>query len=1214
MYSVSNVYQNAAVASARECRARVTIDGKVITDDGDLRKITYDRGDGKKLVGSITSQKAAIELIDRDGQYADISGDVLVEIGLTLPDGTVEYVPMPPLYVDHVDTDKAAKTATVTAYDKIQNTGTIKIKALSNITYPITIKAYLAAVCALCGLQHDGGDFLGSDRQLTEPPNFSGEETCRQVLGQIAEAALCNGQLDREGKLSLIPVWTQAPESGETARTEKIAGRTMETGTGDKGPDNPYTLAGVAPVKTMICGKNLIGLESPCQIGSSVEGTGSATVERYNNGVTLTMPSASSATWAAERLWWPITAGTYTLRVKMETNDSAFTPNLGVYMKKTLTDTAEALTTVTASGSKTITVGASGYIGLYLHLTMDTGNTGARTVRYYDIQLESGNTATAYEPYTGATVTLPTLEPLYGDGTVSDEYDAATGIETRRWKRMELDGTENWHLSGTVETSKYRPTLVLSDIVTLDSNQVLPDIVCTHYQTQTMYNSYRCTTGVSMDTTASKGMAVYDANYDTNSLAAWKSYLAAQKAAGTPVTVVYRLTEPVVTKHPGPHLRVMDENVMFDVGINDEHGPINRLVLSRDPQGDIVYREDADSVASRGPSELVISNNGILDYGAEDKRLAVIEDLWNAIKGCCLRSHRIKWRGDPAADTGDILCIKTAGKVYRSAVAGESLIYNGGISSTITLDLPGQTEATNTKGGLTIGEAVKRTEINVNKVSGEITSLAQRVDTVQVSASAAQAKADEAAAAAAAAQSAAEDADAKAAAAAADLTTAKQNLAAVTGRVDATEEEVAAAQAAVAEAQAAADKANADAASAQAAADAAKQAADAAQADVNALAVRVTTAETSITQNSEQILLRATKTEVTTAINDIEIGGRNLLPRTGTFDGWYKESSITFETDGEGITIAVFSELESSAWRTLANYASDLVLPVEMLYGNILTLSVWVKVEDADAFAALSSGGIYLVAAGCASRTSLTRTKWHTITTGGLRTGFESGKWVRVSYTFTVEDETFFESGSGDDVGMFYIQIQGNTTLPFSIKKPKLEYGNKPTDWTPAPEDTENEITEAIDKQTRNISSQIQQTADQITQTVSETYATKDSVQETVSASTELLSDSFTVRLEKLQEKTDANTASAEETREQFETLSQYMRYGDGVLELGDSSSPILLQHKNDRIQFVLSDGTVQSLWTPTTWELTNLLRFRLGPGVLVVQPNGSISGIKAVD
>lgn len=328
-----------------------------------------------------------------------------------------------------------------------------------------------------------------------------------------------------------------------------VQGETIETGTGDKGPDNPYAVAGVVPAAVSAAGKNLIGMESPYQIASSVEGIGSATVERYNNGVTLTMPSASSHIWLAERLWWPITAGTYTLRVKMATNDSAFTPSLGVYLKKSLTDTAAALTTLTASGSKTIMVGASGYIGLYLHLTMDTGNTGARTVRYYDIQLEPGNTVTDYEPYTGTTVTLPTLEPLCGDGVIWDEYDAATGIETRRWKRVELDGTENWHLSGTVETSKYRPTLVLSDIVTLDSNQVLPDIVCTHYQTQTMYNSYRCTTGVSMDTTASNGMAVYDANYDTNSLAAWKSYLAAQKAAGTPVTVVYRLTEPVVTQH-----------------------------------------------------------------------------------------------------------------------------------------------------------------------------------------------------------------------------------------------------------------------------------------------------------------------------------------------------------------------------------------------------------------------------------------------------------------------------------------------------------------------------------------------------------------------------------------------------------------------------------------------------------------------------------------
>lgn len=432
----------------------------------------------------------------------------------------------------------------------------------------------------------DNGDFIGPQG----PQGVSGV-----YVGEGEMPAGYNVQIDPSGEADVCITKAEADTrysnaltgmaSGTMAhmtdvgigslRRLAVLGETAEAGTGDKGPDHPYVVDGVVPAAVSAAGKNLIGMESPYQIASSVVGADSATVERYNNGVTLTMPSASSATWAAERLWWPITAGTYTLQVKMETNDSAFTPNLGVYTKKTLTDTAEALTTLTASGSKTIMVGASGYIGLYLHLTMDTGNTGARTVRYYDIQLEPGNTATAYEPYTGATVTLPTLEPLYGDGTVSDEYDAATGIETRRWKRMELAGTENWHLSGTVETSKYRPTLVLSDIVTLDSNQVLPDIVCTHYQTQTMYNSYRCTTGVSMDTTASNGMAVYDANYDTNSLAAWKAYLAAQKAAGTPVTVVYQLAEPVVTQRdparvipPAPVCNVYADQGDVDVTYN----------------------------------------------------------------------------------------------------------------------------------------------------------------------------------------------------------------------------------------------------------------------------------------------------------------------------------------------------------------------------------------------------------------------------------------------------------------------------------------------------------------------------------------------------------------------------------------------------------------------------------------------------------------------
>ncbi len=180
---------------------------------------------------------------------------------------------------------------------------------------------------------------------------------------------------------------------------------------------------------------------------------------------------------------------------------------------------------------------------------------------------------------------------------------------------------------------------------------------------------------------------------------------------------------------------------------------------------------------------------------------------------------------------------------------------------------------------------------NTADQAASVAAEAQRVaDTAKTDAEAAQATANQAVVNAASAQAAANDADAKADQAAADLETAKQNLANVVSRVDATEEEVEAAQASVVAAQESADRAQEEAEAAQAtantakanaataqtvannaktaadnaqaAADEAQQAADEAQAAVDALAVRVTTSETKITQNTEQIALRAKKTEV----------------------------------------------------------------------------------------------------------------------------------------------------------------------------------------------------------------------------------------------------------------------------------------------------------------------------------------------------------------
>ena len=208
-----------------------------------------------------------------------------------------------------------------------------------------------------------------------------------------------------------------------------------------------------------------------------------------------------------------------------------------------------------------------------------------------------------------------------------------------------------------------------------------------------------------------------------------------------------------------------------------------------------------------------------------------------------------------------------------------------------------------------------------DKAKENATSAASAAAAAQSKANAAQTAADAAKANASAAQTAADAANA-------DLVTAKQNLQDLQGRADATDTEIAAAKTAVSKAQTAANAANSaaskantaaataqstadtakanaakaqtkaneaataastaqstadtaksDAATAQTKADEAASAASTAQStadtakanakkaqdDVNALKNRVTNAETKITQNSEAIVLRATKTEVTKA-------------------------------------------------------------------------------------------------------------------------------------------------------------------------------------------------------------------------------------------------------------------------------------------------------------------------------------------------------------
>lgn len=311
-------------------------------------------------------------------------------------------------------------------------------------------------------------------------------------------------------------------ENNEIAIFEKIKGNTIEIGSGDKSPDNPYNIVGSNPTKVTVCGKNL--LDSKAVNGSS-------------NGVTWTVQSDGCIKVTGTA------TGTVTIDILPPRNtpyfwmSQGYTPSgsvsLAIYAIKE--DGTKEYGAITNLGIKVGLTPITGKIGiLRVYKQYLSGDAADGTISPY-IGLEPDHT---YVPYAGQTIALPALAPLYGDGTVNDEYDAVSGVETRRWKQVVFDGTEAW-ATRTSGAGVYGYTLL--DV--FDAPAAAG--VCTHFKFIKNGASGMQTAVCVASASTQKALSVFTT---IATLDGWKAYLNAQATAGTPVTVVYQLAEPVITK------------------------------------------------------------------------------------------------------------------------------------------------------------------------------------------------------------------------------------------------------------------------------------------------------------------------------------------------------------------------------------------------------------------------------------------------------------------------------------------------------------------------------------------------------------------------------------------------------------------------------------------------------------------------------------------
>ena len=196
----------------------------------------------------------------------------------------------------------------------------------------------------------------------------------------------------------------------------------------------------------------------------------------------------------------------------------------------------------------------------------------------------------------------------------------------------------------------------------------------------------------------------------------------------------------------------------------------------------------------------------------------------------------------------------------------------------------------------------------------------------------------------------------------------------------------------------------------------------------------VTTQGTQLTAVQGQISSKVWQQDITTAVNNLQIGGRNLLLNTADLTKWHREGNVTVIKDSNGY-FKVSTTNTSSWWSAYWYISSD-------------------KSEQTYTLSGYNKKG----------------TKVGHVVVRYYKSGTNNTllyKDVSEGY-FTIK----FTVPSGAETITVYLGLQPTASGDYTyFKLPKLELGDKATDWSPAPEDIDSDIS-SVDTKVTTVSNQ----------------------------------------------------------------------------------------------------------------------------------------------
>lgn len=240
---------------------------------------------------------------------------------------------------------------------------------------------------------------------------------------------------------------------------------------------------------------------------------------------------------------------------------------------------------------------------------------------------------------------------------------------------------------------------------------------------------------------------------------------------------------------------------------------------------------------------------------------------------------------------------------------------------------------------------------------------------------------------------------------------------------------------------------------------------------------------------------------------------------------------------------------------------------------------------------------------------------WRKVTMHDLpvvgQNGCELNKWFHVKKTLTIPEQASSNVRTAASITFYNSNANVAASFTARLKNVKLERGNVATDWSPAPEDylTSDGTTGKLTELRQEVNSNIEQTGEAIKSSVYEKVYLKDDVDTLLSSvNTEVEQTktswqvTFNQLVKQLNDYSDGSDAA-------FDEIRKYIRFEDGNILLGNSSSPLILRIRNDRIQFLQNGYEVayisdQRMYN-TTCEIINQLRIADSAWTVETNSNG---------